>query len=169
MPTTYGSLNAANTYFTTRLHSNLWFNETSTERANALYKATSILEMLNYKGCKATVYTALEADSEATQATLRAAEAAQELEFPRDMDTSVPTTIEYATYEIAFALLDGIDPDLELENLAVVSQGYAGVKTTYNRGQQPIEHLINGVPSATAWRMLRPFLRSDGGPKLSRV
>lgn len=169
MPPMYGTLNDANTYFTTRLHSNLWFNESNINRTNALYKAASIIESLNFKGCKATVYDALEADSDATQATLRTAEAAQELEFPRDADTTVPTVIDKASYEIAFALLDGIDPDLELENLAVVSQGYAGVKTTYSREQQPIEHIINGVPSATAWRMLRPFLRGDGGPKLSRI
>jgi hypothetical protein len=58
-------------------------------------------------------------------------------------------------------LLDGVDPDIELENLGVQAQGFAGVRTVYNRDQQPIEHLIHGIPSALAWRILKPFLR-DG-------
>ena len=169
MPTTYGSLGAANTYFNDRLHSDLWFTESNTDRTKALYKATTIVEALNYKGRKATVYAALLADAAATQLELRVAEAAQELEFPRDADTTVPTQIEIATYEIAFSLLDGVDPDLELENLAVTSQAYAGVRTSYERSLQPTEHIVNGVPSATAWRILRPFLRDSYSILMSRV
>ncbi len=169
MPEMYGTLNEANTYFDSRLHSTVWFNESNSNRTKALYKATTIVEALNYKGRKATVYTVLEADADATQATIRTAEAAQTLEFPRDADTTVPDQIDIATYEIAFALLDGIDPDMELDNLAVIKQQYAGVKTDYDRSIQSIAHIVNGVPSATAWRILRPFLRDSFGIKLSRI
>ncbi len=165
----YGTLNEANTYFSSRLHSTVWFNDSSSNRTKALYKATTIVDALNYKGRKATVYTVLDDDPDATQVAIRAAEASQELEFPRDMDTTVPTQIEYATYEIAFALLDGIDPDMELDGLAVTAQQYAGVKTNYDRKIQQVAHIVNGVPSATAWRILRPFLRDSFGIKLSRI
>ena len=59
-----------------------------------------------------------------------------------------------ACYEIAHSLLDGKDPELELENLGIVSQGFGSVRTTYNRSQIPIEHIINGIPSVQAWRHL---------------
>ena len=169
MATTYGSLEAANTYFNDRLHSDLWFTESNSDRTKALYKATTIVDSLNYKGRKAAVYTAMLADEDITELEIRVAEASQELEFPRDEDTTVPTQIENATYELAFSLLDGVDPDLELENLAVKSQAYAGVRTTYDRNLQPIEHIVNGVPSATAWRMLRPFLRDTYSILMSRI
>lgn len=169
MPAMYGTLDLANTYFSTRLHSTLWTNSSSTNKTNALYKATEIIDALNFKGSKATVYATLLADEYALQSTLRVAEAAQELEFPRDADTTVPDAILRACYEIAFSLLDGVDPDLELENIAITSQGYAGVKTTYNREQQPIEHIINGIPSPMAWRLLKPFLRDSNSIKFSRI
>lgn len=161
----YGTLNEANTYFNDRLHADLWFEESSLDRTRALYMATRLMDRLNYKGCKHTVHEL----TDPTAAEKRVAELAQELEFPRDSDTEVPADIKIACYEIAFALIDGVDPDLELENLGVVSQGYAGVRTTYNRDQQPIEHLINGVPSATAWRIIRPYLRDARAIKFKRV
>ena len=166
MSVMYGTLDGANTYFNNRLHADLWFEESSLNRTRALYTAARLMDQLNYKGRKHTVY---ELDSEATATEKRVAELVQELEFPRDSDTEVPGDIKIAGYEIAFALIDGVDPDLELENLGVVSQGYAGVRTTYNRDQQPIEHLINGIPSATAWRILRPYLRDAREIKLNRV
>ena len=169
MPSMYGTLDEANTYFATRLHTTAWDHASSTQKTNALYQGAEIIDSLNFKGCKATVYTALEADIYATQVTLRAAEAAQELEFPRDADTEIPLAIEKACYEIAYSLLDGVDPTLELENLAVTNQAYAGVKTSYNRDQQPIEHIINGVPSFIAWKLLRPFLRDPRSIKFSRI
>ncbi|MGN6461659.1 MAG: methionine synthase [Pseudolabrys sp.] len=67
------------------------------------------------------------------------------------------------------SLLDGKDPELELENLGISSQGYESVRTTFSRSQVPIEHIINGVPNASAWRLLRPFLRDEDAIKLARV
>ena len=91
------------------------------------------------------------------------------LEFPRGADTEVPEAIRIACYEIAHSLLDGKDPELELENLGIVSQGYASVRTTYSRAHVPIEHIVNGVPNVLAWRHLRPFLRDEDAIRLSRV
>src|SRR5690606_27134828 len=100
---------------------------------------------------------------------IRAAEASQVLEFPRGDDTEVPEAIRRACYEIAHALLDGKDPEMELEALGITSQGFHSVRTTYSRNQVPIEHLIHGVPAVLAWNLLKPFLRDDDAIRLSRV
>lgn len=174
MYTYYGTMSEAIEYFQNRLHEAAWSDASVDDRRKALIYATQIIDALNFKGEKATVHSILfDADGEpisgVTDEEIREANLAQELEFPRGTDTEVPTQIKIACWEVTYALLDGIDPDLELENLAVVSQGISSVRTTYNRNHTLIEHLMNGIPSAAAWRYLRPFLRDSDQIKLSRV
>jgi hypothetical protein len=169
MASFYGTLVNADNYFVTRLHTSAWDDSSTSDRQKALYMATRYIDRLNYKGDKAAVYNLLLANAEATEAEIRIAEASQELEFPRDTDIVTPVDIETACYEITLALLDGVDPDAELENLGISTHSYAGVKTAYNRDQQPIEHLIHGIPSALAWRYLKPFLRDGREYRLIRV
>jgi len=168
-PGTYGTWADAATYFASRLHELAWSAASLADQNSSLLAATRIIDALNFKGCKSAVHTLLLTAPESTVAEIQAAEASQLLEFPRDADTVVPRPITEATYEIAYALLDGKDPDLELENLVVNSMTYGNVKTVYERTQLPLEHIVNGVPSATAWRMLKPFLREATAVKLSRV
>lgn len=165
----YGTVVEAGQYFDFRLFEQAWSAAESTDRPKALWAATLIVDTLNYKGLKNTVYELLEADADATDVEIRVAEEAQPLEFPRGADTEVPEIIRKATYEIAHSLLDGKDPELELENLGIVSQGYASVRTSYSRNQVPLEHIINGVPATQAWRWLKPFLRDDDAIKLARI
>jgi hypothetical protein len=165
----YGTYGGASEYFENRLHATAWFDAVPNDRQKALLAATQAIDALNYKGNKNTVWDLLDEDPDASDDDIRAAELAQPLEFPRGSDTVEPQVIQMACYECAYALLDGIDPDSELEQLAVVSQGVASVRTTYNRNQQPIEHLLHGIPSATAWKYLKPFMRDGGAIKLSRV
>ena len=145
----YGDMAEAMSYFAKRLHSQSWDDATSAERESALIQATRIIDAFAFK-CDKTVST-------------------QALEFPRGTDTEVPDDIKIAAFEIAINILDGRDPELELENLAVSSEGFSSVRTTYNRNQVPVEHLVNGVPSATAWRFIRPYLRDSREIKTSRV
>lgn len=165
----YGDVNEANDYFDMKLYSTAWQRASVADRPKALLAATIVIDTLNFKGYKHTVFELLDASPSATDEEIRAAEAEQVLEFPRGEDTEVPETIRRACYEIAYSLLDGKDPELELENLGVVSQGYSSVRTTYSRSQVPIEHLINGIPNAMAWRLLKPFLRDGDAVKLTRV
>lgn len=185
----YGTLDEAYSYFQNRLHESAWTNADVNDRPKALWAATQIIDTLNFKGYKAAVYSLLQSmglDSiphtetfttrngeittlQPTLDQIRAADASQPLEFPRGSDTDVPQAIRIACYEIAHSLLDGKDPELELENLGIMSQGYSSVRTTYQRSQVPIEHLINGVPNAAAWRLIRPFLRDGEAIKLSRI
>ena len=166
---TYGSLAGADEYFAHRLHEFAWTAALPADRQKALLAATQIIEALNFKGRKHTVAVLFAANENATTAEIQAAEALQALEFPRGTDTEVPEAIERACYEIAHSLLDGKDPERELESLAVTGNTYGAVKTTYERGQLPIEHLINLVPSSVAWRLLKPFLRDSDAIKLSRI
>lgn len=167
--TFYGDITEANEYFDNRLHESAWFEADVADRPKALLAATRIIDALNFKGDKATVAALLTANPEATDEEIRAADASQPLEFPRGTDTEVPEEIRIATYEISHSLLDGKDPEAELENLGIISQGYESVRTTYNRNQVPIEHLINSVPSSVAWKYLRPFLRDEDAFKIARI
>jgi len=159
----------ANDYFANRLHETAWTDASDVDREKALIAARGIIDALNYKGDKHAVYMLLLANASAPQDEIRVAEASQSLEFPRGADTEVPEAVRIASYEIAYALLDGKDPELELENLAVNAMNYGGVKTSYERSQLPIEHIINMVPSSVAWRLLKPFLRDSDALKLARL
>ena len=177
----YGDLSEADAYFALRLHESAWTDAAASDRPKALWAATQIIDTLNYKGYKNSVYlllqqydldeipTAIGTYPAPTIEEIMIAEVSQELEFPRGADTEVPEAIRRACYEIAHTLLDGKDPELELENLGIVSQGYSSVRTTFSRTHVPVEHIVNGVPSATAWRLLVPFLRDDDAIRVSRV
>lgn len=165
----YGSVSDADLYFTQRLHQYAWSNSDPEDHEKALLAATRVIDNLSFKGVKSSVYTLLSQNSDATDSQIREANAAQELEFPRGSDDEIPEAIIRACYEIAYSLLDGKDPELELENLAITSHGFSSARTTYNRNQPPLEHLINGVPSVMAWMLLKPFLRDDDLIILRRV
>lgn len=177
----YGTLTEANEYFDMRLYEDAWYGAPLADRPKALWAASKIIDTLNYKGFKHPVYVLLQANSLAdlprdlsstsipSLDEVLTAEASQWLEFPRGADTTVPEAVRIAEYEIAHTLLDGKDPEKELENLGIISQGYASVRTTFSRTHVPVEHIVNGVPSALAWRLLVPFMRDEDVILLSRV
>lgn len=122
--------------------------EPGSETYKSIAMATKIIDRLNYRGSKTA----------STQAN----------EFPRGEDTDVPDDIKQACFEIALALLDGVNPDLEAENLGMIAQGYANVRSTYDRSV-PAPHISAGVPSITAWRYLVPFLRNPQEVSINRT
>ena len=150
----YGSLEEAEIYFATRLFVSIWTSSSDSDKQKALWMAAACINHLTYRGSKISE----------TQAN----------EFPRYYgdevvgDEVVPNEIKIATYECALALLDGVDPDLEYENLGLISQGYSAVRSTFDRNGVP-EHLAAGIPSATAWRFLRPLLADGRSVTLRRV
>jgi len=144
----YTTISETNTYFETRLHTDAWDEASTTERTAALTMATEAIDRLNFLG--------------------KMAEDDQELQFPRDEDTDVPNDIKKACSEIALALLDGVEPEMEFENLGLVSQGYSNVRSTYDRSRAP-EHIVAGIPSITAWRYLKPYLRDYRSVQIHRV
>jgi hypothetical protein len=99
--------------------------------------ATEIIDRLNFVGSKN--------DSDQTN------------QFPRGADTTVPGNVKNACFEISLSLLDGVDPNLEYENIFMTSQGYGGARSSYDRSVKP-PHVLAGVPSFVAWTYLQPYL-----------
>lgn len=135
--TPYASMAEADVYFGERLNSQTWYNSEPNEQLVALKTATRYINRLNFIG-------------ERTDTT-------SDMQFPRGGDTVVPSDIKAACCEIAYALLDGIDVEKESENLDMVSQGYGNVRSTYERSMKPA-HILAGIPSIVAWRLLLPYL-----------
>lgn len=177
----YGSFLEAEDYFDQKLITGGWKTASATDKTKALKLATRLIDQLNFKGqkhaihelllskgCSTRLSVALEVGC-VTQEEVQDASLSQNTEFPRGDDTNVPSTIRLATYEAAASLLDDVDPEIELENLTITSFAYASVRTTYNRNQVPIEHVINMIPNPLAWRFLKPFLRDEDAIILRRI
>lgn len=152
----YLTVAEANTYFASRLHKLAWDEATSNSKGIALAEATERIDRLRFAGWPV--------DSE------------QVNEFPRYYDyvdgaegtETVPEDIEKATAEVALALLDGVDPEFEFENLTVSSNAYSSVRTSRNTQLTPA-HTAAGIPSALAWRYLLPWLAPDKPIQIIRV
>ena len=169
----YGTIAEANAYFAARLHSEGWTDSAASDRPKALTEATRIIDQLNYRGVKNTVWLIMyEADTAKTgnytkiqtftdmpsRDAIIAADATQELEFPRGQDTVVPTEIEWACYETALALLEGFDSEDAIDRLNVKRQAYAAVRTTYADNSEAMEYLAYGIPTSRIWMWLKPYL-----------
>jgi Putative DnaT-like ssDNA binding protein len=150
MTVAYTDIPTATAYLATRLSmfSMPWDMATDADRMAALCTATEMIDRLNFLGCKT--------------------DEVQVLQFPRDGDTTVPEEIVRATVLCAVILLDGFDIEIELENLNMVSQGYANVRSSFDRSVKPA-HIINGIPSSEAWRYLTPFLRNPNEIEINRI
>lgn len=160
----YGNVVDADNYFTRSLKKELWHQNELERKIAALTDATRLIDSLNYNGQKV--------DSE------------QPLEFPRKIrvrklvncvwttevvtQSVVPPNIEKACYEVALCLLDGYEPDMEIENLSSTSQGLGGVRDTYDRSSV-LEHIRAGIPSSVAWNLLKPFLIDPSKIRICRV
>lgn len=143
----YGSLDDADNYFQYKLYNDPWLVASRERKIAALVESTRAMDNLNYIGNKTGV-----------------------LEFPRDLDAypDVPVAIKQACYENALALLDGVDTDTETDNLDNTSRAFGGIRTTMDR-RSLSPHRVHGIASATAWRLLRPFLCDGASLVLSRV
>jgi len=177
----YGTLADANTYFDNRLHSESWSDSAPADRPKALTEATRIIDDLNYKGVKNAVWSVMykyDAGTEKeekilvdppTRDEVIAADATQELEFPRGKDTVVPNEVEWACYEIALALLEGFDPEDAIDRLNVIRQAYSAVRTTYDNSSSAMEYLVYGIPTARVWRWLKKYLTDSQSIRRSRA
>lgn len=133
----YGTVEDADNYFSSTLEGQRWMASTRDRKSKALVSATKRIDRLNFIGIKH--------------------DNAQPLQFPRGTDTLVPVEIQQACYELAQALLKGVDPDTEADNTLTTFQGYGGLRTEYNRNSvQP--WIIAGIPCKIAWDLLWPFL-----------
>lgn len=144
----YLTIAEAQAIFDERLNTDAWDDATESNKTKALAMATKIINQLNFIGDKVD-------DDQAN-------------EFPRGEDTEAPDDILNACAEIALALLDGVNPEMELEALSIEQMNIDAIKSTYDRSNLP-EHIIAGIPSSTAWRYLKPYLRDNRSVDLHRV
>ena len=133
----YGSVEKADNYFSWLLEGQRWMKSTRQKKIMALVSATKYIDSRNFIGSKAS--------------------ARQYLQFPRGTDTLVPVDIECACYHLAQTLLKGIDPNTERDNLLTKVQAYAGLRSESDPGTVP-HYMRAGIPDATAWEFLLPYL-----------
>jgi hypothetical protein len=144
----YISANDADAYMATRLNTEVWDAASDDKRNAALIQATRAIDRLNFLGIK-TVES-------------------QAMQFPRDGSVVTPDDILIACCECALSYLDGIDMELEINDLNLQSSVYSGVRDTYDRTINT-EHLRAGIPSAVAWTHLQGYLVDPNQINLSRV
>lgn len=143
----YGTLDRADNYFASMLEGQKWAYTTRQRKLAALVSATKAIDRLNFVGDKA--------------------DCDQYLQFPRGTDTIVPVDIEQASYELAIALLKGVDPNTERDNLTMTVQGYGNLRSEHDRSIVP-PYIVAGIPSATAWNLLLPYLCERRGILIRR-
>ena len=167
MSETYVTVEEADDYLAQKPTASRWLAAPPASKSAAIRQATQIINRLNFAGLKTATYHA--AQQGPSKSECRAVDAQQVLAFPRNGDTSIPDDIKAACCESAFALINGIDPDQELWSLATVSEsvGPLAIRSTYDR-LRAAEWVLAGVPSPTAWQMLRPYMRDPQALSLSR-
>lgn len=158
----YGSLVECSNFFEQRLHTFHYDNASATDRIKANNQAWYGINQFNYIGEKRPVHLLLEANPDATEEEIQTAWLSQDGEFPRGASDIVPNEIIWAQFLWAYALLEGRVPDEDLEQLAVTSQAYGGVRQAYDR-KIKMDHIALLIPSPTAYRYLFPFFKNDWG------
>lgn len=147
--TAYMTRVEADTYFAGRLGSDCWDDASDADQDTALLQATRAIDRLNFRGKKMDVD--------------------QELQFPRGTDTTVPGDIQCACAEEALALLEGKDPELERESLAMTEGVFGKAKIKFDRAAGRPINVLNGIMSLTAWGYLLPYLRDPLTVRISRT
>lgn len=137
-PFVYGSLAGSIRYWSSRLDGQLWLITPDERMIQALVTATSMIENLRFVGRK----------TDLTQAG----------EFPRNGSTIVPIGIQNATYELAMALLKNVDIETEQRSMYITRTEFGQIATYYDYSLKGPEHIVAGIPSLNAWKLLRPFL-----------
>lgn len=147
--TSYLAISDAQIYFDGRLNTGPWDDADDTTRDKALLQATRAIDRLNFRGEKA--------------------DESQELQFPRLGDSDIPEDIWCACAEEALSLLDGKDPEMEREALAITEQTFGKIRAKFERDAGRPINILNGIMSATAWGYLLPYLRDPLTVRISRT
>lgn len=136
-PLSYVTLFDADQYMQYHLKKRFWDSQDVDQKLAALYSATVRIDRLNFIGEKAV--------------------RTQSLSFPRLGQIEVPAAIKEAEIELAISLLEGIDPEQELNSIAEISETYGTLKQVKSP-QYVGPHISAGIPSVEAWVRLVPFL-----------
>jgi hypothetical protein len=148
--TPYATISEAQLYFDERLNTGPWDFATPTDQMKALQTATRAINRLRFLG--------------------NPIDPNQPNAFPRDAwpNTPIPLAIQQATCELALQLLDSVDPNIEIANIATTGDNYSMVRANYIR-DFALPHIAAGIPSSEAWQMLLPFLADPLSVQVWRV
>lgn len=138
----------ADAYFDRKLDKGVWCQCPNTDKNKAIYEATERIDRLKFRGTRTTP--------------------TQVLAFPRDGEIVIPNVIKKACCEVAYELLDGREPDFEVEEGRILSESYSGVRMNNNPGYV-LDHINAGIPSLLAWSYLKPYLVDPFARSLVRV
>lgn len=154
---TYANTLYATNYFNTKLSWQVvpWTNASAQDKINALLEASRVIDTLNYVGLK---YDPSFDDSGLPN---------QINEFPRGPYPTVPDAICQAACEIALKLLDGVDLDLEAENIPNNATTISAARVARDISATQ-EHVRAGIPSIRAWLLIKAYLVDPRTPIMSR-
>lgn len=146
--TPYVTDEEADTYFADRLPSVEWDEAADADKAKSLATATRLINNLAYHGTKT--------------------DSAQENEFPRNEAVEVPRQVKEACCEIAYALLEGQSPEKDMRTINASGKRFGGAGATVDPDNVPLNYM-HGIPSSTAWNLLRPYLNNHLSVRLERI
>jgi hypothetical protein len=158
----YVSVFDADDYFSVRLDPEVWNAATPARKFAALVAATRAIDNLNFVGAKA--------DPAQPQAWPRMGPTDLTGGMPGMPTAPIPVPVEVlmAVCEEAFIRLDGLDIELEIDGVGVVTTTYAGVRESYDRTTIS-EGVRAGIGSNVAWNFLVPWLADGQSLYLARV
>ncbi len=144
--TPYCTVDEAEAYLSAGLSSlyDPWFEleDDSEFKAQSLESATRTMLRLPWDGLPAT--------------------ADQRLWHPVAGESLIPTPLKEACALIAVELLRGRDPEKDYLSAALSGERFARISATRDTNLIP-PHLAGAIPSLEAWRLIRPYLRSELG------
>ena len=167
----YLAVQDAENYFEFRLHASAWEEAEYDDKCKALVSAARLIDRLNFAGLRTSDYVRLLPINwliPQPRTLDPSSLPGQNLEFPRNGLTTIPQDIQDAACEIALALLDGVDPELEMQGLGTVSQRFAAAGTTFDSAQARMA-FRHGIPSYRAWNLLFPYLADPTEVTFKRV
>jgi hypothetical protein len=147
----YGTLPEAEQFFASRLTDRNWAIASPDDKIKALRMATQAIDRLNIAGLK-------QVDTQILQFPRRNDYYDNSGELLQTFSTDVPQDIKTATYLCAVKFLGGWDADIEINNLMAIENRIGPSNSKYDRSWAP-DYIKAGIPSATAWTMIRPYLR----------
>jgi hypothetical protein len=144
----YLTVEEAQVIVNARMNTESWDTASYADKTKALNKASEMVDNLSYIGERYL--------------------STQEHAFPRGSVDVVPVPILKSIVVLAIALLDGMNPDNEANNVTISSQRIGIAGTTYDRSFVP-EYLSTGIPCAEAFNFLKPYLRDSASLNMIRV
>jgi hypothetical protein len=136
----YVTISDASAYINaTHLNRDIWNDADANDQQISITMATRAIDRLAYKGEKVSF--------------------SQENEFPRGEQTTVPYDISSACCELAFAFIDGKEPEFEFDNLVVSSKHFDNASVNFLPNADK-RHIAAGIYSLEAWKLIKPYMRN---------